>query len=166
MLVKLGYALRSHGLSGNVLFSLLDIEKNVLQEGKKIFLFPMKGSELPPKGLGLAIRYLNLKGGLMAFTEITSREDMACLLPFSIHMERKLFPPLPQGEFYTADLLGLSVKKSGTKEEVGIVNGHYHTKQQTILQIEGKKKYELPLVKEFFPVIRQDRLEMVIPQYI
>ena len=166
MLVKLGYALRSHGLSGNVIFSLLDTRRNVLQEGKEVFLFPMKGSELPREGLNQSIRHLNLKGGLMAFLSIHNKEELGRFLPFSIFMDRKLFPPLPEGEFYISDLVGLPVLKNGSEEKVGVVKDYYHVKEQVVLQIEGERTYELPLIKEFFPVILQDRLEMIIPEFV
>ena len=167
MLVELGHAFRTHGLAGNVMFSLLDgISGNVLQEGKKVFLFPLQKSRLPVEGRCFFIRYINIKGRLMAFEDMDYKDQIRPLLPFSIHMERELLPPLPEGEFYPADLLGLSVTDNENGEDMGIVKDYYYNKGQVILRIEGEETYELPMVKEFFPVLSVDRLEIVRPEFI
>ncbi|MCY4524193.1 MAG: hypothetical protein OXB84_05595 [Halobacteriovoraceae bacterium] len=167
MFVKLADALKAHGLKGNVSFSLSEgIGDDILSEGKEVALFPLKRSDLPGEGRALTVRYINPKGGLIAFREINSKEQIIPLLPFSIYMEKEQLPPLPEGKFYPEELLGASVKESKSGEDMGVVADYYHNKGQLILKIEGKESYELPMVETFFPVVSPSGLEMVRPEFI
>ena len=57
--------------------------------------------------------------------------------------------PLPDGRFFQADLIGLSVKDEASGALIGKVAEILEYPAQDLLRVRGDREYLIPLVEEF-----------------
>jgi len=169
-LIELGTCKKPHGIKGGFSFALYNMEESILRDGIVITLLPLdKSSSVDPKGQKIAIKSISFGNKVTAYFDgINDRNLVEEMIPFSIWIERDMFPVLDEDEFYIEDLVGLEVFDSASGKKIGKVSSHYDNGMQTILVITGDKKIELPLVENFFPVIdiENKRIEINIPQEV
>ena len=167
-ILKLGEALRAHGVRGGILFRLFSGPKTILQKGMTVTLLPRdKTSLLPEKGKVFFLSRLSFYPRIIVYLEgVTTRNEVESLLPFDLFLPRKDFPLPHKDELYLTDLMGLSVLDHQTKEEIGSVRGFFDNKAQLILEIRGKINRDIPFLDFFFPVIdlQSEFLEVRIPK--
>ena len=169
-LIELGSCKRAHGIKGGFSFALYNVEDSVLEKGSKITLIPLeKSSSIDPKGLKIAISSISFGNKVTVYLDgISDRNIVEEMIPFSISIERSLFPTLSGDEFYIEDLVGIEVFDHSSGNKIGKVSAYYDNGMQTILVITGDKKIELPLIENFFPVIDLEtkRIEINLPQEV
>jgi 16S rRNA processing protein RimM len=87
--------------------------------------------------------------------EVTDRNKVEEMIPFTIKASRDLFPEVNEDEFYLVDLIDLEARHFETGEVLGKVKDYYDNTVQTVIVIKaaGKEVIELPLIEQFFPEI-------------
>lgn len=144
--------------------------ETVLSRGMEVFLRPQApSSSLKGEGQKYEMAHLTMGTKIVAFLKgVSRREEAEALIPFSIFLDRQYFPPPSEGEFYLSDLLEYRVIDHQSKEDIGRVEGLGHNSVQTVLNIRGRISIDLPLVKDFFPVIDEEKqlIEMILPQEV
>ena len=103
-----------HGLHGEMLMTVLTDFPERLQPGVAVYL----GEEHRPLRL-LSRRHHN-KGLLIAFEEYTDREELFPLRNLPLFVRAADRPPLPEGEYYHHQLIGLRVE-TDEGEELGVL---------------------------------------------
>ena len=94
---------RPHGLHGAILMDMLTDFPERLIPGKIVYL----GIEFNPIIIG-SIRNHG-RSFLVNFENLTKREDVDSLRNQYVHVRTEDCPPLPEGEYYHHQLIGLSV---------------------------------------------------------
>lgn len=77
----------------------------------------------------------------------STREDVASLTNLDIAVDRTLLPPLPEGEYYWFDLVGMEVVTS-SGVLLGTVTELMPTGANDVLVIDGKKRHLVPWLIE------------------
>lgn len=93
-------------------------------------------------------------------SDMTSAEKLKGM---SLYAKREDFPPLPEGEYYLADLIGLkAVTDKG--EDIGIVKNIIEKAAQNLLEIEADDKRDIliPNCEPFVRTIDLEKGEIVI----
>ena len=93
------------------------------------------------------------KGGAIArFAEVADRTAAEALRGTTLSVPRSALPPLGEGEYYHADLLGLAAV-SDTGEALGIVVAVENYGAGDILEIErpGGKRFMVPMTEAAVP---------------
>jgi 16S rRNA processing protein RimM len=100
------------------------------------------------------------KGGAIArFAEVTDRNAAEALRGTELTVPRSALPPLAEGEYYHADLLGLAaLSESG--EELGKVVAVANYGAGDILEIERPdgKRFMVPMIESAVPEWDHDRV--------
>lgn len=157
--VELGHSAGAHGVKGAVSIKLINPDDSVLKKGLKVLL---KGnaskSTLPPQGQFFKIN--NIQFGnkvIVSFEDITDRNQLEGILPFSLMVDRELFPKVHDGEIYLVDLIGMKVVNPKGKS-VGVVKGTFNHGSVDIITIELKsgEDLDLPFTQDFFTKIDMD----------
>jgi len=141
-----GWVLRAQGLGGAVILRLETDVAACLAAGRTLYL----GRE------GSAARPLRVEGsrveGLRAtvqFEGIRTREEAAALVGAAVTVTRSDAPPLPDGTFYQADLVGLRVETEAG-EALGEVAGVMPTRGVDVLVVRrGGREWLLPAARAF-----------------
>ncbi|RMX08583.1 ribosome maturation factor RimM [Corticibacter populi] len=115
-LVELGHVLGAWGVRGAVKLAPYSADAQVLQQAAVWYLLPPATGRRPAGGalrapLKLAVQQLREQGdGLVAsFEGLDDRDVAEALRGAQIAVPRSDFPPLPEGEYYWLDLLGMAV---------------------------------------------------------
>ena len=110
-------------------------------------------------------RLITIKGArhqknhvLMVFDGITTREDAAALTGAFISVDRSEAMPLKDGEYYTADIIGLSVEETdGTV--LGVVTDVIRTGSNDVYVVSLPGRSEDVLVPALKKVVREISIE-------
>jgi 16S rRNA processing protein RimM len=96
------------------------------------------------------------KGVIMKIEGCDDRDAAAALMGTEIAVLRHQLPPLPEGEHYWADLVGLEVR---TLDGIalGVVEGLLHTGANDVLVVQGDRERLIPYVAG--DVVREVDLE-------
>ena len=95
--------------------------------------------------------------GLVVFLKgITDREEARNLLGVEIAVDRAQLPPLPAGEFYWSDLLGMQVVDMQGRP-LGKVADMQETGANDVMVVVGERKFLLPWVPE--EIVKQVDIE-------
>lgn len=86
------------------------------------------------------------KGLVALFEGIDDRTAAQAFMDVNIGVARKSLPPLPENEYYWCDLIGLEVINQ-ENTALGEVVGVQETGANDVLNVQGKKKYLIPLLK-------------------
>lgn len=158
-LIELGTSNKPHGIKGGFLFKLENTTDSVLSKKSKITLFPLSAASSIDKA-GEVFEIANIHFGnktICYLKDITDRNIVEGMLPFSIHYPRSLFPQTAEDEFYVNDLIGLKVLNT-QGHEVGRVEGQYDNGVQTVLKLKiNNQIIELPFVENFFPEVNMEK---------
>lgn len=99
---------------------------------------------------------------LMRFNEYPDREKAKVLSGSVMYIDRSKCPPLEEGEYYIADLYGMSVVYQG--KEVGVVEDTSEGAQALLLHVRGKdgKIHIVPNMKPFVGKVDADKGEIIL----
>jgi 16S rRNA processing protein RimM len=133
----LGYISGLHGVQGWVkVFSYTDPRDNILNY-----------SPWQLNGRSLKVEHGQIQGkGLIAKLEgVDDRDAAAALMGAEITIPRESLPPLPEGEYYWADLRGLRVLNTSGRL-LGVVDHLIETGANDVLVVKGERETLIPLV--------------------
>lgn len=138
-LVTLGKVAGVHGIQGWVKIHSLTEPREAIFEYQPWLL----GDSLREVRLKQGKRHGNRLIALLKDTE--SREQAQALVNQPIAVFRDQFPDLPRGEFYWADLLGLTVRLAdGT--ELGTIDNMLATGANDVMVVRGERERLIPFV--------------------
>lgn len=156
-LVEMGFCSKPHGIKGGFTFVLGNLDDSCLEKGVKLTLFPSNpSSSLSPDGEVFTVKSISFGNKVITYLdEVTDRNKVESIIPFTIKVSRDLFSEADEDEFYLVDLIDLEVKHFETGEVIGKIKDFYDNTAQTVLVIKapGKEVIELPLIEQFFPEI-------------
>lgn len=161
--ILLGRIVAAHGIRGDVLVKSYaavpeDIAAyGVLTDGAGVRKIPLKALRVTAKGV-----VCHVKG-------VDDRNGAEALAGIDLYVERARLPPLSEGEYYHADLIGL-VAVDATGRVVGHVVGvqNYGASDLLEVRLAGQKATELvPLTEDFVPSVdlRGGRVIIAVPQH-
>jgi 16S rRNA processing protein RimM len=140
----LGYISGLHGVQGWVkVFSYTDPRDNILNYSPW---------ELAGRSLKVEHGRIQGKGLVAKLSGIDDRDAAAVLLGAEIKVARERLPPLPEGEYYWADLCGLRVFDQAGRC-LGVVDHLLETGANDVLVVKGEREILIPLV--FGPVVKE-----------
>ena len=158
--VTLAVIIGAHGVTGEVRLKLFTEDLN---------LYP----ELKAGGRGLTLKSLRPgpNGAVARFAEIADRNAAEALRGTELTVPRSSLPPLQEGEYYHADLIGLPCI-STTGEALGTVVLIENFGAGDVIEIErdpdgplAGKRFMVPMHPEAVPEWNSERL-IVDPEFI
>ena len=152
--LTIGQLGRSHGLHGEILMYLTTDFPERIRHGKVVFI----GKNNSPFTIEQA-RHHN-KGLLLKFENINQIEDLEKLTNALVFVRTDSLPPLPDGEYYHHQLLGLNVVNE-TGQEVGVLNEILETGANDVyivINSDGKE--------ELIPALNQNLVKIDIKNKI
>ena len=141
---------RPHGVQGEVVATLWGFTVDDLAGVTTVFaLAPPEEVELH-----LAAARGTPTHCILAFREIQTREEAEKLRFVKLAAERRSLPPLAENEFYTQDLIGLTVE-TPEGQRLGQVKRLLSLPAQDTLVVQGEDSQELliPFVDEWVPQV-------------
>ncbi len=165
--IQLGTCFKPHGIKGEFIFNLFNSEESSLKKDLPLVLKPQSANSTLPKA-GQSFKIESIRFGnkvIVRLENISDRNIVEDLIPFTIWVERSRLDEPNQGEFYLSDLISLRVFEG--ENQVGVVDNFYDNGAQIVLVISLTRggEIELPFVDQFFPVvdIEAQRIEMNNP---
>lgn len=140
-LIVLGRIGGPHGVKGWVrIQSFTDPRENILSYGR---WFLGQGAHWAPYELGNG--RMQGKSIVALLDGVDTREAAESLRGCEIAIPRDELPPLPEGEYYWADLVGLRVHTvDGT--DLGVVDHLIQTGANDVLVVRGERERLIPMV--------------------
>lgn len=152
--LTIGQLGRSHGLQGEILMYLTTDFPERIKKGKIVFV----GKNYSPYKIEQA-RHHN-KGLLLKFENIDQIEDLEKLTNALVFVRTDSLPPLPDGEYYHHQLLGLEVITE-TGQKVGVLKEILETGANDVYVIINSNGKE-----ELIPAIKQNLVKIDIKNKI
>lgn len=168
-LIELGYCSKAHGVQGGFSFTLHNMEDSILKDGFTVTLKPYgNSSSIDSEGIQVKIKNIKFGNKVICFLEdITDRNIVDEMMPFTIYVRRGDFPEEQADEIYLSDMIGQPVYSPETFEEIGKILSSYENGEQVVFEVElsNGKKIDVPFVPAFFPEITEDReILMIVPE--
>ncbi len=140
ILLICGKIVNTHGLRGEVKVLYYTDGPAFFDEVKTVYLpsgeaFPLSGYRVN-KGAVL----LRLRG-------VDTVEQAEKLVGLELSVSRKELPPLPEGRFYIADILGMTVVTDEGRD-LGKVVDVFKTGANDVYTVRGDKEYLIPVIDE------------------
>lgn len=142
---------RQHGVKGEMIMSLLTDFPERLRPGITLFIGENR-QQLTLAG----IRQHN-KGALVHFEEYTSREQVMVLQNQGVFVSVEDRPPLPEGEYYQHQLLGLHVV-SDQGQSIGKLVEFIETGANDVMVVRPEQGKDI-LIPDIDPVVLNIDLE-------
>ncbi len=111
--LAVGLLRRPHGVRGEIMLEIQTDFPERLKPGETFYI----GSERMP--LAIATRRQHNKGLLLSFEGINDRDEIGRYRNKSLYVNLADWPPLPEGEYYDYQLIGLDVVVEETGEVLG-----------------------------------------------
>lgn len=140
--LPLGQLGRAHGIRGELIFRPFNPQGVLLSD----LDLPMTVALRRREGASESWRLLGARpfreGDLVRFEGIDSPEAASRLTNAELSVPRAALPPLEEGEFYVADLIGCAAHDAEGKPR-GVVRGCFWNGTQDVLEIVGDDGAEL-----------------------
>lgn len=151
--VTLAVVIGAHGVTG-------EVRLKVFTEDLKPYKSFNQGS------LTLKSARVGSNGTIARFAEIADRNAAEAMRGTELTVPRSTLPPLAEGEYYHADLMGLPVV-SDQGDAVGTVVAIDNFGAGDVLEIErfNKKRFMVPMREEAVPAWDEERL-VIAASYI
>jgi 16S rRNA processing protein RimM len=163
--IEMGSCFKPHGIKGELIFNLINLESSSIGKGTKVFLKP-KTTESSLEEAGERFTVESIRFGnktIVRLKDVSDRNKVEAIIPFSIWIDREDFSELESDEVFLTDLVNLQVFDS-EDNKVGVVENYYDNGAQAVLVIllDDKNKIELPFVPAFFPEVNVDEEKIVM----
>ena len=152
--LTIGQLGRSHGLNGEILMYLTTDFPERIKQGKVVLI----GKNYSPYTIEQA-RHHN-KGLLLKFENVVQIEDLEKLTNALVFVRTDSLPPLPDGEYYHHQLLGLEVVTE-TGQEVGVLKEILETGANDVYVVINSNGKE-----ELIPALKQNLVKIDIKNRI
>ncbi len=148
--VEIGEVVRAHGLDGTVLVQLYGDDPGNLIEVKSVQLRGGPGAvEFRVRDTEVADSNRPRSRVRVSLGAITSREAAQPWLGARLAIPRSALRPLPDGEYYCRDILGLRCRRADTGADLGVVREIWPTGQNDLLVIQsGEETLLVPALRE------------------
>jgi len=141
---RIGVIARAHGIRGEVRVRTDEPASPALLSARQVHVRRDEKTETrdiaSARAAGDAV--------LVMFEGIADRTEAEKLAGSEVLVPRSSLPKTEDGEFYAADLIGL-VAVSPEGVALGKVVGLYDAGAVPVLEVEGERRYEVPLVEVF-----------------
>ena len=156
--LAVGQLRRPHGVKGEIRMSVWTDFPERLKAGTDVYI----GKKQEP----LHIRSTRWHGSdlLISFEEFTTREDVGTLRNEILLVPAKMLPPLPPGELYIHDLIGMEVFDVETELSLGTVVEIIETGANDVFIVRNHQGGEilLPDIEEVILAIHSDKREIQV----
>ncbi len=160
--ILLGRVAAAHGIRGDVLIT------SYTSEPQAIGAYGPLQSEDGTRQLEVSVVRLTPKGVIARIAGVEDRTGAEALKGLSLYVDRARLPEAAEGEFYRADLIGLSVEdRDGRKIGTVVAVENYGAGDILELRLEGRSKTELiPFTESFVPEVdvAGGRIVVVLPR--
>lgn len=148
---------RPHGVRGEMIMSVLTDFPERLKPGITLFLGPDRTPVV-----ARSFRHHN-KGRIVSLEGYNSREEVATFRNFELFVRADDRPPLPDGELYLHEVMGLEVI-TDQGESLGVVTDWIETGANGVFVVkaESGKDILLPDIDEVVLNIDRDEKQMVV----
>jgi 16S rRNA processing protein RimM len=157
--VTLGRIVGVHGLAGEVAVRTENDDPAAIGRYGSVLWIAPRAAERRLTLTGLRV---HRGAALVSFEEVPDRTAAEALIGgrLAIPLSERL--PAPEGEYYVADLIGLSVVTT-TGEEVGRLTGVYESGAHDIYGVDrGGREVLIPAVGEFIRSIDMETRVMIV----
>jgi 16S rRNA processing protein RimM len=161
--LPLGVLGRPHGIRGELMFRPFNpqgVSLGDLELPLQVELRPRTG---PGRPMRLVFARPYKEGDLVRFEGIDSPEAAAQLTNAELDVPRAVLPPLEEGEFYIADLVGCAAVDTAGQPR-GVVRGCFWNGTQDVLEIVDAEGHEVlvPAVGDFLQRVDLQARQIVI----
>lgn len=157
-LLAIGKIVKTHSLKGAVKISSYLESDSVVAKLKKIYIEMEKG----PEPFCLKSVSLKKKGFLIELAGIESINAAEQLVGREVLIPSDQLDPLPEGEYYWKDLIGLAVRTE-EGEDIGIIESIFPTGSNDVYVCrERNREILLPAIPEVIKSIDLKKGEMII----
>jgi 16S rRNA processing protein RimM len=141
----IGKVTKPHGLHGQVKVHSYSSSYESFFAGGKVYL--SQGEEM--KALLISEVKVQSNSLLLHFQGVDNRQQAEAISGYSLYMEEKDLPALPEGEYYQYQLIGSRVYNDQDRF-LGIMEEIFSTAAHDIWVIrDGKKEHLFPAVEDF-----------------
>jgi 16S rRNA processing protein RimM len=139
----IGKLRRPHGIHGEMIMNILTDFPERLKNGMVVFV----GDDHKP--LKVKTWREHQKGLLVGFADYSTPEDVGILRNCLVFIKTKELPPLPKGEYYHHQVIGLRVVDE-TGAELGVVADVIATGANDVFLVKQKegKEFLLPVIDQ------------------
>ena len=139
-----GLLRRPHGVRGEIMLEVITDFPERLAVGEKFYI----GDEHVP--VNVATHRKHNKGILLSFEGISDRDEIGVYRNQYLYVDVNDWPPLPEGEYYDFELLGLEVIIERTGEVLGELVEILETGANDVYVVESTsgQEYLLPAIPE------------------
>lgn len=165
--LEIGKIVAAQGLKGELrVYPDSDFPERFETPGERWLLRP--GQTQPEPVKLLSGRYLDGKGlYVITLAGVTDRNQAEALRDAKLLVPSSDRPPLEEGEFHVADLVGLAVIDQATDNQIGIVTDVLPAGNDLLeVELTSAKKVLIPFVEPIVPVVdlAQGRIEITPPE--
>jgi len=156
--LAIGFLRRPHGVRGEILMDVLTDFPERIQPGTPVYVGE---SHRPMK---IASRRETAKGMLISFEGITIREEVGAFRNQYLFVLAADRPPLPDGEYYHHQLIGLRVIHDETGEPLGTIREILETGANDVYVVRADtgKEILLPAIPSVRKKVDLARGEMTV----
>jgi 16S rRNA processing protein RimM len=137
--LAIGFLRRPHGVRGEIMVEIKTDRPEQIKVGAKFFL----GKERLP--LIVATKRRHNKGLLLSFEGIQDRDEIGRFRNHYLYADVADLPPLPDGQFYDYQLLGLDVIEKESGESLGNLTDIIKTGANDVYLVKTKSGREILL---------------------
>ncbi len=159
MLITIGKVLKTHGVKGEVRIELLTDHPGRFAKLARVTLSSPRGEER--ECAVLSVKYLDGKP-LLSFEGYESPEKARQLNGWFIQVPEEQAVPLPEGQYYWFELIGMEVEsESGVK--LGRITDIFQTGSNDVYVMKaGRREVYLPATKDVIRQVDRKARRMVI----
>lgn len=156
--LAVGLMRRPHGVHGEIMVEVLTDYPERLKPGDTLY----RGDERTP--VTIATRRQHNKGILLSFEGINDRDEIGTYRNTYLYVDLNDWPPLPEGEYYDFELLGLEVIVKETGEVLGELTDILETGANDVYVVTAESGQEilLPAIPEVILDIDLDTAKMSV----
>jgi 16S rRNA processing protein RimM len=134
-LVEIGKVIKPHGVGGRVRVLYYGDSPEVLAASPYVII---KKERCHRVKIAHFSRHTN-NHVILSLESIASREAAASLVGATVSIPKRFFPPLPEGEYYWFELMGLKVETEAG-EEVGTVSAVFPTGSNDVYVVRNQER--------------------------
>lgn len=168
--LQIGEVTGVHGVKGALKIRLHSVDSTALQVGRELRLI-RNGQVVQAAEIGRVSAKPGTDQVRLWLVDLASRNDAEALRGCGLFMDRDVLGPLPEDEYYLADLVGLSLRaRQAPTLCLGKVVGVIDNRMQDLLEIErpgaqGKViRWLLPAVGAYVEEIAEEILWVDLPE--
>jgi len=152
-LVAIGKVIKPHGVRGQIKISYFGEDPNGFRHYREILIEDIRGIPRAYEVESIAFHPTHL---ILRLKGVGKREEADLLLGKEILVPREAFPALEEGEYFWADILGMTVETL-KGNPLGTVIEVMATGANDVLRVQGKdREIYLPITKEVVQSIDLD----------